>query len=170
MESSQWENWNHLFCRKVSFLTDQHRCCNHQDFRPPSSLVSNTRQMCYLIQYVVYDKKEVMLAYSLYPGSIKALTMCKWHHGGHFVLVEEYQETTSYLEQVLSELYHKVISSSPNTCLIYRNRTYHNRPGLTLRQNKHVLRASGGKGHHKIRSSGNLFFISQIVGSKTHQI
>jgi hypothetical protein len=25
MESSQWENYNHLFCRKVSFLTD-HRC------------------------------------------------------------------------------------------------------------------------------------------------
>jgi hypothetical protein len=24
MESSQWENWNHLFCRKVSFLTDPH--------------------------------------------------------------------------------------------------------------------------------------------------
>jgi hypothetical protein len=24
MESSQWENWNHLFCRKVSFLTDTH--------------------------------------------------------------------------------------------------------------------------------------------------
>jgi hypothetical protein len=23
-ESSQWENWNHLFCRKVSFLTDPH--------------------------------------------------------------------------------------------------------------------------------------------------
>jgi hypothetical protein len=24
MESSQWENWNHLFCRKVSFLTAPH--------------------------------------------------------------------------------------------------------------------------------------------------
>ena len=24
MESSQWEIWNHLFCRKVSFLTDPH--------------------------------------------------------------------------------------------------------------------------------------------------
>ena len=24
MESSQWENLNHLFCRKVSFLTDPH--------------------------------------------------------------------------------------------------------------------------------------------------
>ena len=24
MESSQWENWNHLFCRKVSFLTASH--------------------------------------------------------------------------------------------------------------------------------------------------
>jgi hypothetical protein len=23
-ESSQWENWNHLFCRNVSFLTDPH--------------------------------------------------------------------------------------------------------------------------------------------------
>jgi hypothetical protein len=25
IESSEWENWNHLFCRKVSFLTDP-RC------------------------------------------------------------------------------------------------------------------------------------------------
>ena len=25
----------------------------------------------------------------------------------------------------------------------------HNKPGLTPRQNKHVLRAPGGKGHHK---------------------
>jgi hypothetical protein len=24
MESSQWENWNHLFCRKVSFLAAPH--------------------------------------------------------------------------------------------------------------------------------------------------
>ena len=24
MESSQWENWNHLFCCKVSFLTEPH--------------------------------------------------------------------------------------------------------------------------------------------------
>jgi hypothetical protein len=24
MESSQWEHWNHLFCRKVSFLTAPH--------------------------------------------------------------------------------------------------------------------------------------------------
>ena len=24
MESSQWGNWNHLFCCKVSFLTDHH--------------------------------------------------------------------------------------------------------------------------------------------------
>jgi hypothetical protein len=24
MESSRWENWNHLFCRKVSFLTAPH--------------------------------------------------------------------------------------------------------------------------------------------------
>ena len=24
MESWQWENWNHLFCRKVSSLTDPH--------------------------------------------------------------------------------------------------------------------------------------------------
>jgi hypothetical protein len=24
MESSQCENWNHLFCRKVSFLTNPH--------------------------------------------------------------------------------------------------------------------------------------------------
>jgi hypothetical protein len=24
MESSQWENLNYLFCRKVSFLTDPH--------------------------------------------------------------------------------------------------------------------------------------------------
>jgi hypothetical protein len=24
MESSQWENWNHLFCRKFSFLTASH--------------------------------------------------------------------------------------------------------------------------------------------------
>ena len=27
MESSLWENWTHLFCRKVSFLTDQHCRC-----------------------------------------------------------------------------------------------------------------------------------------------
>jgi hypothetical protein len=24
MESSQWKNWNHLFCRKVVFLTAPH--------------------------------------------------------------------------------------------------------------------------------------------------
>jgi hypothetical protein len=24
MESSQWENWNHLFCRKILFLTGPH--------------------------------------------------------------------------------------------------------------------------------------------------
>jgi hypothetical protein len=28
MESSQWENWKHLFCRKVSFLTAPH-CQNY---------------------------------------------------------------------------------------------------------------------------------------------
>jgi len=39
--------------------------------------------------------------------------------------------------------------------------------GLALKQNKHVLRASRGKGHHKIRPQGN-YFISQILDSKTH--
>jgi len=43
------------------------------------------------------------------------------------------------------------------------------RPGLTLRQNKHVLRASKAKG--ALQKSGHtaVYFIIQILGSKTHQ-
>ena len=41
--------------------------------------------------------------------------------------------------------------------------------GLTLRQNKHVLRASRGKGEpHKSYHKG-IDFISQILSLKTHE-
>jgi hypothetical protein len=40
------------------------------------------------------------------------------------------------------------------------------RPGLTLRQNKHVLRASRGKGTPQKSDHNAIYFISQILGSK----
>ena len=43
------------------------------------------------------------------------------------------------------------------------------RPGLTLRQNKHVLRASRGKEAPQTSDHKAIYFISQILGSKTHQ-
>jgi hypothetical protein len=50
---------------------------------------------------------------------------------------------------------------------IYQVTTTHS-TGLTLRQNKHVLRASRDKGApQKSRQKAN-YFISQILGSKTH--
>ena len=42
-------------------------------------------------------------------------------------------------------------------------------PGLTLRQNKHVLRASRGKEAPQTSDHKAIYFISQILGSKTHQ-
>jgi hypothetical protein len=43
------------------------------------------------------------------------------------------------------------------------------RPGLTLRQNKHVLMASRGKGAPQKSCHKAINFISQILGSKPHQ-
>jgi hypothetical protein len=41
--------------------------------------------------------------------------------------------------------------------------------GLTLRQNKHVFRASRGKGAPHESDHKAVYFISQIVGSITHR-
>jgi len=41
--------------------------------------------------------------------------------------------------------------------------------GLTFRQNKQVLRASRGKGGVPQKSYKAIYFISQILDSKTHQ-
>jgi len=43
------------------------------------------------------------------------------------------------------------------------------RPGLTIRQHKHVLRASRGKGAPQKSGHRAINFISQILGSKPHQ-
>jgi hypothetical protein len=43
------------------------------------------------------------------------------------------------------------------------------RAGLTLRQDKHVLGASRGKGVPKKSGHKAIYFISQILGSKTHR-
>jgi hypothetical protein len=40
---------------------------------------------------------------------------------------------------------------------------------LTLRQNKYMLRASRGKGAPQKSGHKVIYFISQILGSKTHQ-
>jgi hypothetical protein len=40
--------------------------------------------------------------------------------------------------------------------------------GLTLRQNKHVLRASMGKGSPQKSGNKPIYFISQILGSKIY--
>ena len=40
MESSQWENWNNLFCRKVSFLTDTCVCLPWQKKKKSSNAKS----------------------------------------------------------------------------------------------------------------------------------
>jgi hypothetical protein len=41
-----------------------------------------------------------------------------------------------------------------------------NRPGLTLRQNKHMLRASRGKWTPQITDHKAIYFINQILGLK----
>ena len=41
--------------------------------------------------------------------------------------------------------------------------------GLTLRQNKHVFRASRGKGAPHKSDHKAVYFISQILGSITHR-
>ena len=43
------------------------------------------------------------------------------------------------------------------------------RPELTLRQNKHVLRESRGKGTPQKSCHKAIYFINQILGLKTHQ-
>jgi hypothetical protein len=43
------------------------------------------------------------------------------------------------------------------------------RPGLTLRKNKHVPRTSRAKGVPQKSGHMAIYFISQILGSKTHQ-
>jgi hypothetical protein len=47
MESSQWENWNHLFCRKVSFLT-----APHCQFR---SVGQGMKQICLYLWYPLFQ-------------------------------------------------------------------------------------------------------------------
>jgi hypothetical protein len=41
--------------------------------------------------------------------------------------------------------------------------------GLTLWQNKHMLRASRGNGAPQIYDHKAIYFISQMLGLKTHQ-
>ena len=41
--------------------------------------------------------------------------------------------------------------------------------GLTFMQNYHVLKASRDKGAPQISDHKTIYFISQILGSKTHQ-
>jgi uncharacterized membrane protein len=56
----------------------------------------------------------------------------------------------------------------PNTFIAYAN--LWTRSGLTRRQNKHVLSASkGGRGVQQKSGHKPIYFISQILGSKTHQ-
>jgi hypothetical protein len=90
MDSSQWENWHHLFCRKVSFLTGS-RCRSGYEWNVDS--VDRTA-------YVVYD----LFQKSLYEVGETRNTICTNRYANYLLKSTSNEHSIYVVNQKLEHI------------------------------------------------------------------